>query len=541
MLFVTLLVLSTNVVGISSYIKAKDMTIHTIENRLVREAEIMGYIANNLKFLYVSDDDYFMQQLEINVRAQHKQLTEDGISSHFYYLENSHYTPFQISKESNILLSNSLIEKIKQKHNGVFHDKIDGVQYTIAIQEMAEINGIYMLLVPTKSYMGAVNEMALFTVTVIIASLIVSTILIILFVRSLTKPLTILRNTMRKVREGNLNHSIAIKTTLPEIISLHVSYNSMIEQMRIMLNELSTTTTELDTTGEDLKTSSEDALSYSRKLVEAITIVKKGAEETASNSETSAYSFRAMKQRVEEMMNKMELVYRSSEDMNNSAQCGDENISELIKTIDSFEKDFDHMTTTIQQVKNNSSSIANLVGLIQGIAEQTKLLALNATIEAARAGESGKGFAVVANEVRKLAEQSTSATEEIIQSISKMEDATILATQEFNQVLTKIKTNLATAKESKVSFDQLMKEIESVSGKIIGVQQNLQDLKLTLPELEQATNSFASVSQETLASAEEMLETSDKQISQMENTHQTGLKLTNNSKSLFNLTKKFKL
>lgn len=541
MLFVTLLVLSTNVVGISSYIKAKDMTIHTIENRLVREAEIMGYIANNLKFLYVSDDDYFMQQLEINVRAQHKQLAEDGISSHFYYLENSHYTPFQISKESNILLSNSLIEKIKQKHNGVFHDKIDGVQYTIAIQEMAEINGIYMLLVPTKSYMGAVNEMALFTVTVIIASLIVSTILIILFVRSLTKPLTILRNTMRKVREGNLNHSIAIKTTLPEIISLHVSYNSMIEQMRIMLNELSTTTTELDTTGEDLKTSSEDALSYSRKLVEAITIVKKGAEETASNSETSAYSFRAMKQRVEEMMNKMELVYRSSEDMNNSAQCGDENISELIKTIDSFEKDFDHMTTTIQQVKNNSSSIANLVGLIQGIAEQTKLLALNATIEAARAGESGKGFAVVANEVRKLAEQSTSATEEIIQSISKMEDATILATQEFNQVLTKIKTNLATAKESKVSFDQLMKEIESVSGKIIGVQQNLQDLKLTLPELEQATNSFASVSQETLASAEEMLETSDKQISQMENTHQTGLKLTNNSKSLFNLTKKFKL
>lgn len=290
-----------------------------------------------------------------------------------------------------------------------------------------------------------------------------------------------------------------------------------------------------------MKTSSEDALSYSRKLVEAITIVKKGAEETASNSETSAYSFRAMKQRVEEMMNKMELVYRSSEDMNNSAQCGDENISELIKTIDSFEKDFDHMTTTIQQVKNNSSSIANLVGLIQGIAEQTKLLALNATIEAARAGESGKGFAVVANEVRKLAEQSTSATEEIIQSISKMEDATILATQEFNQVLTKIKTNLATAKESKVSFDQLMKEIESVSGKIIGVQQNLQDLKLTLPELEQATNSFASVSQETLASAEEMLETSDKQISQMENTHQTGLKLTNNSKSLFNLTKKFKL
>jgi methyl-accepting chemotaxis protein len=87
-LFISLLVFSTIVVGISSYLKAKDTTIHTIENRLVREAEIMGYIAKNLKFLYVSDDEYFMQQLEINVRSQHKQLEEDGISSHFYFVKD---------------------------------------------------------------------------------------------------------------------------------------------------------------------------------------------------------------------------------------------------------------------------------------------------------------------------------------------------------------------------------------------------------------------------------------------------------------------
>jgi methyl-accepting chemotaxis protein len=540
-LFISLLVFSTIAVGISSYIKAKDTTIHTIENRLIREAEIMGYIAKNLKFLYVSDDDYFMQQLEINVRSQQKQLKEDGISSHLYYIKNSQAMPFKISKESNILFPNSLIKRIIQENNGVFHATLDGDQYTISIQEMAEINGIYVLLVPTKSYMGPINEMALYTIFVVIASVIISTILIVLFVRSLTKPLTVLGNTMRKVQEGNLNHSIPIKTTIPEIVSLHKSYNAMIEQMRIMLSELKDTTTELNTTGEDLKTSSEGAHTYSHQLIEAINIVKKGAEETASSSESSAYSFRTIKQQVEEMMNNMELVYNSSGDMNRSARCGEENISQLIHTIGSFEKDFDHMTKTIQQVKNHSSSISNLVGLIQGIAEHTKLLSLNAAIEAARAGESGKGFSVVANEVRKLAEQSTSATEEITLSISSMEDVTILATQEFNQVLTKIKTNLTTASESKVSFDQLMKEIESVSGKIIGVQQKLQDLQLTLPELEQATNNFASVSQETLASAEEMLAISDEHISQMENTNQIGLKLTDTSKSLSNMTKKFKL
>jgi methyl-accepting chemotaxis protein len=448
-LFISLLVFSTIVVGISSYLKAKDTTIHTIENRLVREAEIMGYIAKNLKFLYVSDDEYFMQQLEINVRSQHKQLEEDGISSHFYFVKDGQATPFQISKESNIPFSDSLTEKIRQEGNGVFHATFEGDQYTISVQEMDEIQGIYVLLVPTKSFMGPVNEMSLYTISVVIASVIISTILIVLFVRSLTKPLTDLGNTMRKVQEGNLNHSVPIKTTIPEVISLHNSYNSMIEQMKIMLSELKETTTELDTTGVELKTSSEDALTFSNQLIKAINVVKKGAEETASSSESNAYSFRTMKQQVEDMMNNMELVYNS--------------------------------------------------------------------------------------------EQSTIATEEITQSISGMEDVTILATQEFNQILTKIKTNLTTAKESKVSFDQLMKEIESVSGKIIGVQQNLQDIQLTLPELEQATNHFASVSQETLASAEEMLATSDQHISQMENTHQIGLKLSGTSKSLSTMTKKFKL
>lgn len=323
LLFITLIVLSTNAVGLSSYLKAKETTIQTIEDRLLRETEFMSYIGKNLKFLYISDDAYFQQQLEISVRSQQGQLEKDGIDAYFYYLQENQVKPFRISEDKDIYFSEQLISKITSVGKGVFQEKINGVNYTVSFIQFPELNGSYLIIVPTNSYMGAITEMAYFTVGVIAISLIVSIIIILLFVQTLTKPLTILRNTMREVREGNLTNTSTIRTSLPEIISLHKSYVAMIEQMRGVLNEIKDTTTELEINGQDLKTSSDDTLSYRRQLIEAINIVKEGADQTASSSESSATSFRQMKQKVEEMMKNIEIVQKSSEDMNSSAQCGE--------------------------------------------------------------------------------------------------------------------------------------------------------------------------------------------------------------------------
>jgi methyl-accepting chemotaxis protein len=246
-----------------------------------------------------------------------------------------------------------------------------------------------------------------------------------------------------------------------------------------------------------------------------------------------------MKHRIEEMMNSMNVVFSSSESMGTSAVYGEKNISELITTIRSFEKDFGHLTKTIKQVNDYSKSISKLVGLIQGIAEQTKLLSLNAAIEAARAGEAGKGFSVVANEVGKLAEQSSSAANDITNSISNMEGITANATKEFEQMLKKTSTNISMANQSKESFDELMKEITEVTAKLEGMEGELHHFGELLPNLEVTAEEFASISQETLASAEEMLSSSEHQYKQMENTHQIGLKLTGLSKSLSGITKMF--
>lgn len=543
LIFILLFGVSINILGFTLYSKAKTTTIQITEDRLSREVEIMSYIIKNLKFVYISDEEYFFQQVEMSIRDQQRQLAQDDITSDVFYLQNGKVTPFQafqVSKKAKITFPRTLVEKINKMEKGTFHDQLDGKDYTISIKKISEINGKYVLVVPTNSYLGPVNQMHSFIIVAVIISLIICSILIILFVKSITKPLKKLQETMREVREGNLNKTISVKTTIPEIISLNKSFNMMIEQMRTVIHELNETTKELEATGGNLSYTSNEALASSRKLIQEINMVRLAAEQTATTSEDSVHDFNVMKGKIELLIETINKVFTSSEDMNRSAQGGEQNMAQLIETINLFESDFKYMTGTIKQVKNHSIAIANLVGLIQGVADQTKLLALNATIEAARAGEAGKGFAVVANEVRKLAEQSTIAAKEITSSIISMEDVTIKATQEFDQILLKINKTLTTANQSKESFDELMCEISRVIEKIQNMQGELSELQYILPQLEYTTVGIVSISQETLSSTEQMLSTSDNQISEMERTHQIGLQLKDLSYSLSSKTKRFK-
>lgn len=541
LLFVTLLMVSVVAVGVSSYTKAKSMAVETVEQRLEREAQLIGYIAANLKFVYVSDDDYFRQQLEANVRSQQNTLKDDGIASDFFYISEGKAAPFNVSKKSEYRFSDSQIKAIQKSRNGVIHSEFKGQDYTIAFNEMKEINGIYVIVIPTSTYMGPVNEMAYFTTIIILISLLAATILISLFVKKLTKPLNELRNTMKKVREGHLQNAPDIHTSIPELNSLQKSYNSMIEQMMKMVTELTATTKELGNTGNELKDSSQSSLASSQQLVAAIHLVKTGAQQTAASSETSVRSFTDMKEMIEAMVMNMDSVFSSSETMNRSAVNGEKTLRDLILMIHSFDTDFKQLTNTVHQVKDYSHSITKLVGMVKAIADQTKLLALNASIEAARAGEAGKGFAVVANEVGSLAEQSAKTAEEITQAIGKMEKITLGATAEFDEMHTKIKTNLSMASSSQTSFDELMDGISAVSTKLHSIQDELENLENTLPQLAEGADSFLSVSQETLASAEEMLVASEVQVNRMEATDHIGMKLNNLAGSLAEITSQFRL
>ncbi len=234
-----------------------------------------------------------------------------------------------------------------------------------------------------------------------------------------------------------------------------------------------------------------DAMTHMRgQLTEIVTQVRTGADALASASEEVSATSQSLSQSSSEQAASVEETSASIEQISASINQNAENakITDDIagKASQQGQQGGEAVTDTLAAMRN----IAGKIAIIEDIAYQTNLLALNAAIEAARAGEHGKGFAVVAAEVRKLAEKSQQASQEISEQASN----SVSVAETAGGLLDDIVPGIARTAD-------LVQEIAAASNEqASGVKQ----INSAVNQMDQVTQQNASASEELAATSEEM-------------------------------------
>ncbi len=258
---------------------------------------------------------------------------------------------------------------------------------------------------------------------------------------------------IKEIASGNLG--VEVLTKKGDTTSLLAAASEMVAKLKEVVSEVTTATRNVASGSQEMSASSEQ--------------LSQGATEQASSTEEASSSMEQMAANIKQSADNATQTEKIARQSALDAQASGEAVG---KAVDAMQ------------------TIAQKIMIVQEIARQTDLLALNAAVEAARAGEHGRGFAVVASEVRKLAERSQAAAQEI----SGLSGDTVKAAQEAGEMLTRLVPDIQKTAE-------LVSEISNASR-----EQNAgaAQINAAIQQLDKVTQQNTSASEELSSTSEEL-------------------------------------
>lgn len=350
--------------------------------------------------------------------------------------------------------------------------------------------------------------------TTILVSLILpifAALVTIYFTRKLLKPIQFINDNVDELAKGNLTVKPLDIHSEDELGQLSKGFNSMVKGLRVLMTQLGQVSHQISDNSQEVYASAESVQEDSQMAVLSIQEVSRYITQQTKLTNQANDDLKIISKSIQTISQRIEKVSNSSQQANSLSKEGKEIVNNTMNQMDQIQKTTNDANKITLHLNQKLKEIDQIIALINNISSQTNLLALNAAIEAARAGEHGAGFLVVSEEVRKLAEETKVATQEVGQLIVEIQKESEASVQKAEQGQLAVEEGLIFVRQTNHSFDGLSKNASSTASEAVLLANETDKVKASIQQLVQEIDAVTDLSHQVSLSKDKIMVTSEQQ------------------------------
>jgi methyl-accepting chemotaxis protein len=451
-----------------------------------------------------------IERVETAVEALNVSMNEYGSVNIPFML--SIYHPDVSKAMAELPEGSSLSEHARAElERGIMIEELKGIIY---LNPMA-YNENNLKGIPTSEVMKIVNGVLLILVVITIVTVIVALIIAIIVGKTISKPILEVVRATEIIKEGDFTVQVQSKSK-DETKLLADALNAMTRNVQNLIREAKLVSKEMVDSASGLAAITEETNATVEQVASTVGEIAKGTQDTAASAEKGAVATQIIDQKFTSLMDSNQHMLKNVQEAANMNEVGMQALTLLKEKSAISNQSNEKVAEAIKSLDIRVNAITNIVDAITSIANQTNLLALNASIEAARAGEAGRGFAVVAEEIRKLAEDSGKATEEIRGIVASIQTESTETVQIVSEVGKIAKEQNGAVENMNQSFVKIYEAVENITKVIEVITHEVDELNVQKNEIVEITSAISAVSEQTAAATEEVSSSMDEQTRAIE-------------------------